>query len=549
MRGIPLEIASHRLSVNPKFRPVKQKRRPQSEVKHAFVKEELAKLLKIGSIRECHRICALTTYPLWSILHKPELSGRLAKWAIELGGYDIEYQPRTAIKSQILADFVADFSSAVVPEVEKEFLSKSGTSSGVWTLFTDGAANVRGSGLSIVLRPPVGGIIRQSIKTTKLTNNEAEYEAMIAGLDLAKGLGAEIVEAKRDLLLVDAKVFGQNPNRVTSLQRMDFSTHTRDQNCEADAHANLGSSAEEEDLLPGTVVQLFESAVEDGHAEINSTSLTWVWRNRYIAYLKDEKVPTDPKESRALRTKAARFPLDKNGALYRRTFDGPLAICLGPGDTEYVLREIHEGTCRNHFGADSLVRKVIRAGYYWDSMEKDAKEFVRKCEKCQRFAPMIHRPGEQLHSILSPWPFMKWGMDIVGPLPTAPGKVTQFLEDNGIKRILSTPYHPCANGQAESTIKTIIQNLKRKLESAKGKWRETLPEVLWAYRTTTKLSTDETPFSQVYGAKALIPVEAGEPSARFQHIGEESNNESMATALELLDEKREALLVRMAAQK
>nr|XP_016479714.1 PREDICTED: uncharacterized protein LOC107800957 [Nicotiana tabacum] len=121
--------------------------------------------------------------------------------------------------------------------------------------------------------------------------------------------------------------------------------------------------------------------------------------------------------------------------------------------------------------------------------------------------------------------------------------------DNKIKRILSTPYHPCANGQDKSMNKTIIQNLKKKLESAKGKWRETLPEVLWAYRTTPKSSTWETPFSLVYGAEALIPVKVGEPSARFRHTKGESNNDAMTTALELHDERREASLVRMASQK
>ncbi|XP_070026222.1 uncharacterized protein [Nicotiana sylvestris] len=60
-------------------------------------------------------------------------------------------------------------------------------------------------------------------------------------------------------------------------------------------------------------------------------------------------------------------------------------------------------------------------------MEKDTKEFVKKHDKCQRFAPMIHQLGEKLHSFLSPWPFMKWGMDIVGPLPTAPGKAKFIL--------------------------------------------------------------------------------------------------------------------------
>ncbi|XP_070010273.1 uncharacterized protein [Nicotiana sylvestris] len=59
-------------------------------------------------------------------------------------------------------------------------------------------------------------------------------------------------------------------------------------------------------------------------------------------------------------------------------------------------------------------------------MEKDEKEFLRKYDKCQRHAPMIQQPGELLHSVLSPWPFKKWGMVIVGPLPWAPGKA-QFI--------------------------------------------------------------------------------------------------------------------------
>ena len=56
--------------------------------------------------------------------------------------------------------------------------------------------------LSIVLKSPTSNIVRQSIRTAKLTNNEAEYEAMIAGLELAKSLGAEVIEAKCDSLLV-----------------------------------------------------------------------------------------------------------------------------------------------------------------------------------------------------------------------------------------------------------------------------------------------------------------------------------------------------------
>nr|XP_009761337.1 PREDICTED: uncharacterized protein K02A2.6-like [Nicotiana sylvestris] len=121
-------------------------------------------------------------------------------------------------------------------------------------------------------------------------------------------------------------------------------------------------------------------------------------------------------------------------------------------------------------------------------------------------------------------------------------KAMKFLEEHKIKSILSTPYHPSENGQAESMNKTIIQKLKKMLSDAKGKWREVLPEFLWAYRTRSKSSTGETPFSLVYGSEALIPVEVEEPSSRFRHATEESNHEAMNTSLELLDEKREATL-------
>ncbi|XP_070018331.1 uncharacterized protein [Nicotiana sylvestris] len=230
----------------------------------------------------------------------------------------------------------------------------------------------------------MGSVIRQSIKTSKLTNYEAEYEAMIVGLELAKGLGAEVIDAKCDSLLVVNHVNGSFDVRDDRMQRyLDklqmtlyrFKEWTldhvpREQNSEAGALANLGSSVEENDIVLGTVVQLSKLVVEEGHVEINSTSLMWDWRNKYIYYLRHGNLPVELKESRTLRTKAARFSFDKNETLYRRTFDGPLTMCLGPEDTNYILREIHEGTCGNHSGADSLVRKVIRAGYYWDNIER-----------------------------------------------------------------------------------------------------------------------------------------------------------------------------------
>nr|XP_009595453.1 uncharacterized protein LOC104091756 [Nicotiana tomentosiformis] len=103
-------------------------------------------------------------------------------------------------------------------------------------------------------------------------------------------------------------------------------------------------------------------------------------------------------------------------------------------------------------------------------------------------------------------------------------------------------------GQAESTNKVISQNLKKRLETAKGKWPEELPGVLWAYQTTVKLSTIETYFSLVYGAEALILVELVEPTLMFSRVNEEANNEALLVKLDLLDECKDLAYVRMVAQ-
>ena len=88
-------------------------------------------------------------------------------------------------------------------------------------------------------------------------------------------------------------------------------------------------------------------------------------------------------------------------------------------------------------------------------------------------------------------------------------KFRDFCTELEIKNYYSSPAHPQSNGQAEVTIRTLKAALKTKLEDLKGKWAEYLPEVLWAYRTTRKYSTQETPFALAFGTEAVAPVEIG----------------------------------------
>ena len=95
-------------------------------------------------------------------------------------------------------------------------------------------------------------------------------------------------------------------------------------------------------------------------------------------------------------------------------------------------------------------------------------------------------------------------------------KFRDFCAELGIKNYYSSPAHPQSNGQAEVTIRTLKAALKTKLEDIKGKWVEYLPEVLWAYRTTRKSATQETPFALAFGTKVVAPVKIGLKSPRIE---------------------------------
>ena len=105
----------------------------------------------------------------------------------------------------------------------------------------------------------------------------------------------------------------------------------------------------------------------------------------------------------------------------------PYLKCVDKSEAKYIPKEIHEGICGDHAGPRSLVSKIIKTSYFWPTMQKDAKEFVERCDKCQRFGNVQHIPVEKLTPITSLWPFTQWGIDIVGPLPQGKRQVKFLL--------------------------------------------------------------------------------------------------------------------------
>nr|GEV29447.1 reverse transcriptase domain-containing protein [Tanacetum cinerariifolium] len=106
------------------------------------------------------------------------------------------------------------------------------------------------------------------------------------------------------------------------------------------------------------------------------------WMTQLVDYLKEGVLPGDKKEARKLRLKARQYELMK-GVLYRRSFLRPWLRCVGPLQEDYVMREIHEGSCSMHAGPRSVVAKAVRLEYYWPTMHKDARDMIRKCNDCQ----------------------------------------------------------------------------------------------------------------------------------------------------------------------
>ncbi|XP_070022137.1 uncharacterized protein [Nicotiana sylvestris] len=247
---------------------------------------------KLKPYFQCHPIAVVTAYPLRNILHKHELSGRLAKWAIKLSEYEITYEPRTSIKSQVLADFVADFSQGMQLEAEKELQVFNGANPGIWTLFTDGLSNVKGLELAREL----------SINQITIKSNSKLVVNQMLGTYTAREARMQQYLAKvRDLL--------------KQFQTWKVTLIPRDENVD-DSLTNLASAVDVASNKNASVIHLFHSVLD-------------LDKNEYGTVLEDKR------KAHALRKKATRYCL-KQGNLYRKMFGGPLARCLGPSQTEYI---------------------------------------------------------------------------------------------------------------------------------------------------------------------------------------------------------------------
>ncbi|KAK1648021.1 hypothetical protein QYE76_065826 [Lolium multiflorum] len=254
-----------------------------------------------------HPVTVVSKAPLSTILNNADATGRTAKWGIELSAFDITYKARTAVKSQVLADFVADWTEAPDASLEPE--------PETWVMHFDGSKQHQGSGAGVTLKSPTGEELQYVLQIHfKATNNMAEYEALLHGLRIAKEIGIKHIICCGDSDLVAQQVAGtwNARNSVMAAYRDEVDEIAkcflgyevkyvrRDDNTAADMLSKLGSGRKP--IPPGIFLEHLRIPSVKGanpeNPEVASPArevmaIIPAWTQPFLDYLIDQKLPED----------------------------------------------------------------------------------------------------------------------------------------------------------------------------------------------------------------------------------------------------------------
>ncbi|VFR01836.1 unnamed protein product [Cuscuta campestris] len=235
-----------------------------------------------------------------------------------------------------------------------------------WDMAVDGASGLKGCGAGVVFTTPEGfKIYHALIFNFRLTNNEAEYEALAGGLRLAQTLGIKRMKIRSDSSLV----VGQVNDMLSKLTQA------------CPEHVSKLAKIEIMDV-PST--DRFEiAAIQPGQNSATGTiGADDDWRHDLMEYLETGQKPDDEERARKVVLRAPRFQVI-DGHLYKRAIGGPLLRCLTNREAERVIAEVHEGVCAAHQMSRTLAQRIILLGYYWPTIVGDCERYVQRCRTCQ----------------------------------------------------------------------------------------------------------------------------------------------------------------------
>ncbi|XP_070665292.1 uncharacterized protein [Malus domestica] len=430
-----------------------------------------------------------------------------------------------------------------------------------WKLYFDGSCTQKVARAGIVIINPQGVHHYYSflLDYQGNTNNRAEYEALIIGLEILMDLGATEVEVFGDSELVINQLNGEFKCRhitmagyyLAAMQLLSYwdseisvSHVPKRANLTANEVAQLASGVPIHERKYGVDIKVqrrnLHSILERGFSldimvlkpEVEN------WRSPIIRHLKDPSSPTSKKD----RQQTTRYVLWAKDLL-RKTSDRLLLKCLGQEESMRVMAEVHEGVCGAHQAGMKMRWLLRRYVYFWPDMEKDCKSDARGCEECQRHGPLQHVPSVPLNPVVKSWPFRGWAMDFIGQIYPASSKghtfiivatyyFTKWVEASTVKSITSATVktfietkilyrlgvpETISNGQAESSNKILVNIIKRMVIDSPEMWHEKLGNTLWAYRTSKRARTGTTPYALTFGQDAVLPMEINVSFVRIQN--------------------------------
>jgi len=320
--------------------------------------------------------------PLKYICEKPYLSSRIAKWQVLLAEYDIVFMTRKAVKGSIIADHFADHAmenyeplNFDLPDEDVIVVESESEESDQWTLYFDGAVNVSGNGAGAVVISPEN---KQYPVSTRLlfecTNNTAEYEACIIGLEAALELEAKKLEVFGDSLLIICQVKGEWQTKDEKLklyqsyllkladefEEIKFTYVSRDKNQFADALATLASMTQVDAKSRIQPINIEARSFQAHCYFIGESPNGKPWYNDIKEFLQHREYPKgiSKTDEKTLRRMTMGFYLDGE-ILYKRSSDETLLRCLNGNEIEQALKEVHEGICATHANGHTMAKQGL----------------------------------------------------------------------------------------------------------------------------------------------------------------------------------------------
>jgi ribonuclease HI len=292
-------------------------------------------------------------------------------------------------------------------------------------MYFDDSLNLECTGAGVLFISPQSNHLKYVLQIHyKVSNNSAEYKALIHGLRIAVSLGI-----KRLIVYGDSKVVIDQVNKACNVKKETMNTYyakvhkleghfeglefhhvSRDNNVAADVLSKLGFKRT---LVPASVcvqdqrkpsIRLLSDPKTSpsnvpGSRDILMAEAEVDWCLDFITYIMEKHVPEDRVEREKIIRRAANYIIIGTKLYRRSTSNDVLMKCILRSEGLELLQEIHGGECGNHAASANLVGKAYKSGFYWPTALADAQDLVRQCKGCQFFAKQQHVPAQVLRTI------------------------------------------------------------------------------------------------------------------------------------------------------